>query len=32
MNYRRLGRTALQISEVSLGGAYLMGSDPERHG
>jgi len=31
MNYRMLGRTALQISEVSLGGAYLMGSDPERY-
>lgn len=29
MNYRMLGRTALQISEVSLGGAYLMGSDPD---
>jgi len=26
-----LGRTALQISEVSLGGAYLMGRDPERY-
>lgn len=31
MNYRTLGRTGLQISEVSLGGAYLMGSDPERY-
>ena len=30
MNYRTLGRTGLQISEVSLGGAYLMGNDPER--
>lgn len=29
MNYRMLGRTALQISEVSLGGAYLMGRDPD---
>jgi aryl-alcohol dehydrogenase-like predicted oxidoreductase len=28
MNYRILGRTGLQVSEVSLGGAYLMGSDP----
>ena len=28
MNYRTLGRTRLQVSEVSLGGAYLMGSDP----
>ena len=30
MKYRRMGRTGWQISEVSLGGAYLMGSDPER--
>lgn len=28
MNYRVLGRTGLRVSEVSLGGAYLMGSDP----
>ncbi|MBX3011114.1 MAG: aldo/keto reductase [Caldilineaceae bacterium] len=28
MNYRKLGRTGLAVSEVSLGGAYLMGSDP----
>ena len=28
MNYRQFGRTKLQISEVSLGGAYLMGSHP----
>ena len=27
---RFLGRTDWQISEVSLGGAYLMGNDPER--
>ena len=25
-----MGRTGWQISEVSLGGAYLMGTDPER--
>lgn len=31
MNYRTLGRTGLAVSEVSLGGAYLMGSEPERH-
>ena len=30
MKYRTLGRTGWQISEVSLGGAYLMGNDPER--
>ena len=30
MKYREMGRTGWQISEVSLGGAYLMGSDPER--
>lgn len=30
MNYRTLGRTGLSVSEVSLGGAYLMGADPER--
>lgn len=29
MNYRVLGRTGLQVSEVSLGGAYLMGNDPD---
>ena len=29
MQYREMGRTGWQISEVSLGGAYLMGSDPE---
>ncbi|HIN29570.1 TPA: aldo/keto reductase, partial [Candidatus Poribacteria bacterium] len=28
MNYRQFGRTKLQISEVSLGGAYLMGPHP----
>ena len=26
-----LGRTGLSVSEVSLGGAYLKGPDPERH-
>lgn len=30
MKYRRLGRTGLEVSTVSLGGAYLMGGDPER--
>jgi L-galactose dehydrogenase len=30
MQYRRLGRTGLEVSAVSLGGAYLMGRDPER--
>ena len=30
MKYRTMGRTGWQISEVSLGGAYLMGTDPER--
>ena len=28
MYYRQFGRTKLQISEVSLGGAYLMGPNP----
>ena len=27
MNFRQLGRTELQISEISSGGAYLMGLD-----
>lgn len=31
MNYRTLGRTGLRVSEVSLGGAYLMGPDPEEY-
>ena len=31
MNYRTLGRTGMSVSEVSLGGAYLKGPDPERH-
>ena len=26
-----LGRTGMSVSEVSLGGAYLKGPDPERH-
>ena len=30
MKYREMGRTGWQISEVSLGGAYLMGNDPKR--
>ncbi len=30
MRYRRFGRTGWQISAVSLGGAYLMGPDPQR--
>ena len=30
MRYRRFGRTQLQVSAVSLGGAYLGGKDPER--
>lgn len=32
MKYRTLGRTGLSVSEVSLGGAYLMGADPEHYG
>ena len=31
MRYRTLGRTGMSVSEVSLGGAYLKGTDPERH-
>ena len=30
MKYRTLGRTGLEVSEVSLGGAYIGGTDPER--
>jgi D-threo-aldose 1-dehydrogenase len=30
MRYRRFGRTELQVSAVSLGGAYLRGENPER--
>ena len=30
MNYRTLGRTGLAVSEVSLGGAYLMGDNPDQ--
>jgi len=30
MRYRRFGRTGLEVSEVSLGGAYIGGSDPDR--
>jgi L-galactose dehydrogenase len=30
MRYRELGRTGIKISAVSLGGAYLMGPDPEK--
>ena len=31
MRYRTLGRTGMSVSEVSLGGAYLKGPDPERY-
>ncbi len=30
MKYRRFGRTNLDVSAVSLGGAYIGGRDPER--
>ena len=30
MKYRTFGRTGFEVSEISLGGAYLMGRDPER--
>ncbi len=30
MKYRRFGRTNLEVSAVSLGGAYIGGRDPER--
>ena len=30
MKFRTLGRTGLKVSEVSLGGAYIGGTDPER--
>ena len=30
MKYRTLGRTGLRVSEVSLGGAYIGGTEPER--
>ncbi len=30
MKYRIMGRAGWQVSEVSLGGAYLMGSAPDR--
>ena len=30
MKYRIMGRAGGQVSEVSLGGAYLMGSAPDR--
>ena len=31
MIYRTLGRTGLSVSEVSLGGAYLMGDNPDHY-
>ena len=30
MKYRTLGRTGFEVSEVSLGGASIMGRDPDR--
>ncbi len=30
MEYRLFGRTGIRVSEVSLGGAYIGGADPER--
>ena len=30
MRYRRFGNTGIRVSEVSLGGAYIGGRDPER--
>jgi L-galactose dehydrogenase len=30
VKYRTFGSTGVQVSEVSLGGAYLMGNDPDR--
>jgi len=30
MRYRRFGRTKLELSEISLGGAYIGGNDPGR--
>ena len=30
MRYRRFGRTELELSEISLGGAYIGGNDPGR--
>ncbi|MDQ1328521.1 MAG: hypothetical protein QG641_1806, partial [Candidatus Poribacteria bacterium] len=30
MNYRTFGKTGWQVSEISLGGAYLGGQDKDR--
>lgn len=30
MQYREFGKTGIRVSEVSLGGAYIGGTDPER--
>ena len=30
MRYRQFGRTGIRVSEVSLGGAYIGGADPDR--
>jgi len=30
MKYRTLGRTGLEVSEISIGGASIMGHDPDK--